>query len=172
MGSVTFNDSYYVSGIGESEQNVRINYSETYDSSTNKTTVKLTSVEFACSRYLGNCPFRGKVYFGSTVVKNYPTSTSSYTVTIGSGGATSYATVTGNGGDSITVTHNTNGTASFTVKLVATEGSYFGAAYSGKMFGISNNSSKTVNLTKRTSTLTVNPNGGTWSSSTVAQTFS
>ena len=40
------------------------------------------------------------------------------------------------------------------------------------MFGISNNSSKTVNLTKRTSTLTVNPNGGTWSSSTVSQTFS
>lgn len=40
------------------------------------------------------------------------------------------------------------------------------------MFGIPNNSSKKVNLTKRTSTLTVNPNGGTWNNSTVPQTFS
>ena len=40
------------------------------------------------------------------------------------------------------------------------------------MFGIPSNSSKKVNLTKRTSTLTVNPNGGTWNNSTVPQTFS
>ena len=40
------------------------------------------------------------------------------------------------------------------------------------MFGIPSNSSKKVNLTKRTSTLTVNPNGGTWNNSTVPQAFS
>ena len=40
------------------------------------------------------------------------------------------------------------------------------------MFGVPSNSSKKVNLTKRTSTLTVNPNGGTWNNSTVPQAFS
>ena len=172
MGSVTFNASYYVSGIGESEQNVRINYSETYDASTNETTVKLTSIQFACSRYLGDCPFRGKVYFNGTLVKNCPADSWSYSVSVGSGGAKSYSKVTNSAGSSTTVTHDESGAASFTVKLVATEGSYVGAAFGGYMFGIPSNSSKKVNLTKRTSTLTVNPNGGTWNNSTVPQAFS
>lgn len=170
MGSVTFNDSYYVSGIGSSEQNVRINFSESYSASTNKTTVTFSSCEIASSLFLGNCLVRGKVQFNGSDVKTYPTSTSSYTVSIG-GGTSNYGTVSGGSGSSITVTHNTSGAASFTIKLVALEGSYFGAAYNRKMFGVANGSSKSYTLTTHTSKLTVNPNGGTWNSSTSSQSF-
>ena len=171
MGSVTFHDSYSVSGIGRSEQNVRINFSESYNASTNSTTVTFSSCEIASNLFLGNCVIRGETQFNGTAVKTYPTNTSSYTASIG-GGTDNYATVTGGSGSSITVRHNASGQASFTIKLVACEGSYFGAAYNGKMFGVASGSSKSYTLTTHTSTLTINPNGGAWNSSTSSQSFS
>lgn len=171
MGSVTFHDSYTVSGIGSSEQNVRINFSESYNASTNSTTVTFSSCEIASNLFLGNCVIRGETQFNGTAVKTYPTTTSSYTASIG-GGTNNYATVTGGSGSSITVRHNASGQASFTIKLVALEGNYFGAAYNRKMFGVASGSSKSYTLTTHTSTLTINPNGGAWNSSTSSQSFS
>ena len=171
MGSVTFHDSYTVSGFGYSEQNIRINFTESYNASTNSTTVTFSSCEIASNYFLGNCVIRGETQFNGKAVKSYPTTTSSYTASIG-GGTDNYATVTGGSGSSITVSHDVSGRASFTVKLVALEGSYFGAAYSGKMFGVAGGTSKSVSLTSHSSTLTVNPNGGTWSGSTSSQSFS
>lgn len=171
MGSVVFHDSYYVSGIGSSEQNVKINFSESYSASTNKTTITFSSCQIASNLFLGNCVVRGKVQFNGSDVKTYPTTTSSYTVSV-PGGTSKYGTVSGGSGSSITVTHDTSGAASFTIKLVALEGSYFGAAYNGKMFGVKNGSSKSYTLTTHTSSLTVNPNNGTWNGSTSTQSFS
>lgn len=171
MGSVVFNGSHYVSGVGQSEQNVRISYSEIYHSDTNTTDVYFSSCEIASSLFLGSCVVRGKIQFNSTDMKSYPTSTSYYQVYIG-GGTTNYATVPGGGSDNyISVRHNSSGNASFTIKLIALEGSYFGVAYRGNMFGIADGTSKSVSLTRHTQTLTINPNGGVWGNSSSSQSF-
>lgn len=177
MNSVTFNGSYYVTNVGQCEQNVRISYSESYSAATNKTTVTFGKCEIAASRMLTNCSVRGQVQFSGTTVQDYPLNSTSYQIYIGSGGVNSYVTVPGSGGGNITVTHSSAGTASFTIKLVAVESvldagvKHFGAAVGGHVYGIADGTSKTVSLTTRTSTLTVNPNGGTWNGSTSSQNF-
>lgn len=178
MNSVTFNESYYVTNVGQCEQNVRISYSESYSASTNKTTVTFEKCEIAASRMLTNCSVRGQVQFNGTAVQDYPLNSTSYQIYIGSGGVNSYVTVPGSGGGNITVTHGSNGAASFTIKLVAVESSldagvkHFGAAVGGHVYGVADGTSKTVSLTTHTSTLTVNPNGGTWNGSASSQSFS
>lgn len=178
MGSVTFNDSYYVTNVGQSEQNVRISYSESYSAATNKTTVTFTKCEIAADRMLTNCSVRGQVQFNGTTVQDYPLDSTSYQIYIGSGGVNDYVAVPGNGGGNVAITHGSDGKASLTIKLLAVETilddnkKHFGAAVGSHVYGIADGNSKTVSLTTHTSTLTVNPNGGTWGGGTSSQSFS
>lgn len=174
MGSVVFTDTYSQTGYNASTQNVRINYSESYDASNNTTTVSLTSIEFASTLNFGNCPIRGAVAFNSTGVIDMPSTTTAYNVSVYGGGT--YGTVSQSSGTrSITVPHNSNGEASFTVYLnTASSSGYntFGVQYSGKYFGVRTSVNKSVSLTKHTSTLTINPNGGTWNGGKVSVSYS
>lgn len=145
MPSVVFSDSYFVTGVGTSSQNVRINYSESYNDSTNISTIKVTSIEIAADRFLGNCVIRGDVYIAGQLMVSMPTTTSTYTASIS--GNMAYATISGASGGSVTVAHNAEGAATMTVELRNGEQSVFGAAYGGKMFGIRTTASKSVSLT-------------------------
>ena len=161
MGSVSWSYSGSVSTYGAYDASIRVNYSESYNASTNKTTVSLTSVEYYCSLSFGGSPVGGSVYFGSTTVKSF---VGGYT-NQASGG--SWNTITNSSGSSVSVTHSASGAATLSIDI-----SDMGASWNGKSFYVYGASAKTVNLTSRTVTLTVNPNGGTWRGSTSSQTFS
>jgi uncharacterized repeat protein (TIGR02543 family) len=111
---------------------------------------------------------RGKVQFNGTDVANYPINTTAYQVNIpGSGG---YGTISPTGGGSITVYPSSDGTSSFTVKLISLTGNLFGGIDSNsKPWGAVGEQS--VSLATHRSTLTVNPNGGSWNGSTNSQSF-
>lgn len=173
MGSVTFTKTYSISGIGSTTVNVKINYSESYSASTNKTTVSLSSIQQAASRNFGNPVVRGAVEFNGTTVVSYPDNSSSYTVSLSSGSTSTYKSWTSKSSSTIQVTHGTDGKANLTIKLLSTNGSsYFGAWYQNKAVGVNANSSETVSLTTHTYSLSVNPNGGTWNGSASSQSFS
>ena len=71
MPSVTFSDSYYISGYGDTSTAVRVNYSEqSYNVSTNKTTVKITSIEIYCSRQVSG-PVYGTLRIGGSAVVSF-----------------------------------------------------------------------------------------------------
>ena len=161
MGSVSWSYSGSVSTYGAYDASIRVNYSESYNASTNKTTVSLTSVEYYCNKSFGSSPVYGTVYFGSSSVK---TLSGGYTNTASGG---SWNTITNSSGSSVSVTHNTSGAASLSIDI-----SDMGASWNGKSFYVYGASAKTVSLTSHTVTLTVNPNGGTWRGSTSSQTFS
>ena len=173
MGSVTFTKTYSISGIGSTTVNVKINYSESYNASTNKTTVSLSSIQQAASRNFGSPVVRGAVAFNGTTVVSYPDNSSAYYVSLSSGNTSTYNSWTSKSSSTIQVAHGTNGTASLTIKLSATNGSsYFGAWYQNKAVGVDAGSSKTVSLTTHVCSLSVNPNGGTWNGSGSTQNFS
>ena len=173
MGSVVFTDTYSQTGYNAQTQNVRLNYSESYNTSTNSTTISLDSIDFSTTLNVPNCPVRGAVDFNSTNVIDMPSSTVAYNVT---GGGGSYGRVSQSYGvRTISVTHNADGTASFTAYLkTASSSGYntFGIQYDTKYWGVRTPASKTISLTKHTSTLTVNPNGGIWGGSGSSQNFS
>lgn len=172
MGSVTFTKTYSITGIGSTTVNVKINYSESYSASTNKTTVSLSSIQQAASRNFGSPVVRGAVQFNGTTVVSYPDNSSAYYVSLSSGSTSTYKSWTSKSSSTIQVTHGTDGKANLTIKLLSTNGSsYFGAWYQNKAVGVSANSSKTISLTTHTYSLSVNPNGGTWNGSSSAQNF-
>jgi len=172
MPSVVFSDTYYVTNVGTSSQNVRVNYSETYSDSANASTIRITSIEIAADRQLGGCVIRGDLYINGTLMVSMPTGTSSYTATI-PGGLNSYATVANASGGSVSVAHNAEGAATMTVELRNGEQSVFGAAFSGHMFGIRTPASQSVSLTTHRPTYTVayNANGGSGAPSSQTKTY-
>jgi len=157
MGSITFSQSGS-NKYGSYTAQVEVNYSESYSPSTNKTTVTLTSVEFYVSNYFGSSPCYGTISFAGQTVKTF---SGGYTNTASGG---SWNTVTNSSGGSVVVSHNSSGAASMGISV-----SGFYVSFNGADFYA--NGSGTATLTPHTSTLTVNPNGGTWNGSTSSQSF-
>ena len=143
MPSVTFSDSYYISGYGDTSTAVRVNYSEqSYNVSTNKTTVKITSIEIYCSRQVSG-PVYGTLRIGGSAVVSF---SGGYSNTA-SPSAGSYADISGFSPVSVSVAHNELGAASMSVGLSGGSGGVFGISYNGKMFGVHTSVSKSVALT-------------------------
>lgn len=162
MGSVTFTNTYTISGIGSTTTNIQINYSESYDAATNKTTVSLTSIKQSASRNFGSPVVRGAVQFNGTTVVSYPDNSSSYYVSLSSGNTSTYNAWTSKTASTKVISHGTDGKANLTIKLVDTNSSgYFGAWYNSKAVGVPANSEQTVALTTHAYTLTtaVTPSG-------------
>lgn len=136
----------------------RVYYSENYNASTNKTTVSLSSVDFYVSNSFGGSPCYGTVSFAGTTVKTF---SGGYTNTASGGG---WNEITNSSGGSVTVSHSTSGTATMSMSVDIY------VSFNGAKFYVDDSGS--VNLTTHTSTLTVNPNGGTWNGSTSSQSFS
>lgn len=171
MGSVVFTDRYTISSYGAYTQNVRVNYSESYDPATNQSTVSLTSVEMNSGYALGSAVVYGNVEFNGTTLKSM-SGTATYQVNL----QNSYTAISNSGGGSITVQHGSDGTATLTIRLSGGNGGYWGAYGSrdgkpNRMFGVSSPRSSSVALTTHTVTLTLNPNGGEWEGSSAVQTF-
>ena len=141
MGSAVFSDSYQVSGYGYYTNKVRVNYSETYDASSNKSTVTLSSVEMSSGYAAGSSPVFGVVKFNGASVKSMNGGSNQVNL------MNSFSTVSGSSGSSVTVSHDAGGAASLTISLYEGMGGYFGARYGGKMFGISAPASVSVPLT-------------------------
>lgn len=175
MGSVTFTDSYQISSYGYYEQNVEVNFTESYNSATNKTTVTLSSIRMKSEYAGGSSPVYGDVSFsanGSSWTSVKSMSGGSNQVNL----ATSYSTIDGSSGGSLDITHATDGTATLYVRLSGGSGGYWGAQVHtygkpSRMFGIETPDTESTSLTTHTQKLTVNPNGGSWGGSTSSQSF-
>lgn len=177
MASVEFSDSYRIAIFGYPDNYVRVDFTEVeYDAANNRTKVRLDGVYIKYTGANANCRCYGTLKFNGTTVLTL--SGSSY-VTIGQ----SYSYVPDSAtGNTVWVQHSSpSGTASLPVSL--TDGTrnddndkVFGALYyngSGyPVIGVRTPETKNVSLTTRTTTLTVNPNGGTWNGSTASQNFS
>ena len=169
MGSVIFTSYYSVPAAGYATYRVRIGYSEEYAASTNKTTVRITSVELQGEGNgvnWGSLPFFGSVRVnGSTLLSL-------------SGGASVRVSFSGDGfcpvdipdSSSVTVTHDDDGSKSVSFALVGgvsyAGGEYFCALYEGQPFGVAAQS-VTVALTAhpRASTISFCPPGAVTGSS-------
>ena len=111
MGSAVFSDSYQVSGYGYYTNSVRVNYTEVYDASSNKSTVTLTSVEMSSGYAAGSSPVFGVVKFNGTAVKTMNGGSNQVNL------ANSFGIVSGSDGSSVTVSHDASGAANLTVSL-------------------------------------------------------
>ena len=132
MASVEFSSSYSVSYWGSIQAQVRVTFSETYNSLTNATTLNLTGLEFKKngSTNLGSIPVFGSISVNGTTV---------CTINNTGGGKSSYVSLSGSGWCSaglssltktpVTVTHNADGSKSVTVTVTAGAQSRFCARY-------------------------------------------
>lgn len=184
MGSVVFTDTHSSLGLASATYDVEVNYSESYNASTRQTTVQITSVRIR--KRNNTIEFPSAPMFGIIKINGTPvmsvSSSASYTCKIYDG---SYNTAGIPTPSSYKITHDANtGAANMTITLDGVSGSsmstYFCAYYywyspgsdDYKLIaGVPAGSSKTVALTTRASKLTVNPNGGTWASSTSSLTY-
>ena len=178
MPSVVFTKQYST-GTYTPEMRVRISYSESYNSSTKKTTVTLTDVELYSSVMFSTIgmPLFGKVKFNGTVVADFEGGSSD---TVAMTDSYSSADYSGSYG-SVTVTHNADGTASVSIGVDVGENwsasDTFGAwpyTYdSGHIYGVDAPDSTTVSLTTHRPTYTVayNANGGTGAPSSQTKTY-
>ena len=133
MASVEFSSSYSVSYWGSIQAQVRVTFSETYNPSTNATTLNLTGLEFKKngSANVGSIPIFGSISVNGTTV---------CTINNTGGGKSSYVSLSGSGWCSaglssltktpVTVTHNADGSKSVTVTVTAGSQSRFCAQYS------------------------------------------
>lgn len=163
MGSAVFSSSYSTSIAGYATYNVRITYSESYNTSTNKSIISITGVELQKEDNTVN--WGSLAFFGSVTVNGTTLLTmdggSSVRVSLSGSG---YCSVAIPSSSSVEVAHNNDGTGSFTLGVVggfSFEGdSMFCALYQSTPFGVKT-ASKTVTLTSRghTLTTTVSPSG-------------
>ena len=185
---IVFTNKHSATGWNSATYNVRITIRQTYTDGTLSSTLSLQNVEIQkvnnTATYAGLGMY-GSVYItagGTTTLVSLDNTNSGHRahLTLSGGGYNSW-TKTSVTLTNATVSHNSDGTKSVTVGVTgghAISGvSYFGAlaeTSGGKynMFGVPS-SSKTLTLTpiKVYSTLTVDPNGGTWSGSESSQTF-
>ena len=178
MASVEFSDSYRIASFGYPTNYVRVDFTEVeYDGANNRTKVRLDGVYIKYTGAAANSRCFGTLKFNGTTVLTM--SGSPYTLTVDG----SYTYVSGSGnGETIWVQHNSpSGTATLSVSLTGgtrndDNDDVFGALYyygSGyPVIGVRTPETKNVSLTTHTSTLTVNPNGGTWNGSTSSQSLS
>lgn len=176
MATQVFNFSETVSTYGTSYARITVSYS--YSASTNKYTVDLSNVEWS-SEYSSFATFLayGKVLINGTLFADYEGANEGYSAMSGDSHYPSYGLlnpmlgildgqtiqVQVNNGGTITVSTDTATTVAFPDKGI-------GVITNGK-FVDSGKKSGSFTLPTVTSTLTVNPNGGTWGGSTSSQTF-
>lgn len=171
----SFSDNYRpATGYAYQDYYIDIGYTETYNQAEKRSEVTLEVVQEKTTFSPGNCRFSGIVKFqttgGTTVVtKTLYDSSSDITLM-----ADSWSDVSNSSGGTGYIPYNTDGTASFVVRLEANQYTNFGAVFSGRALGIQSSNlpaTLTVALPTHTSKLTINPNGGTWGSSTSSQSF-
>ncbi len=117
MGSVVFHSSYWISGLGQTECNVRVSYSESYNMAANKTTVRITGVELQIvgnAVNWGSMPFFGAVKVNGTTLLTM-SGGSSVRVSVSGGG---YCSVNIPSSSSVDILHNDDGsrTVSFAIE--------------------------------------------------------
>ena len=136
MPSVVFSDSYSISSWGAIQANVRLTFSETYNQSTNQTTLALTGLEFqkvGNTATYGSLPIHGNISVNGTTVCTIDNSGAGKMATVSlSGSGWCSASLSSVTRTNVVVNHNNDGTASCTVTLSGgyTSGStYFCARY-------------------------------------------
>lgn len=158
MPTVTFTRTNCPSVLGYINIYVAVNYTESYNISTNQTTVNITSVQIKNGSYnIGTVVIKGSVKINGTVICSFsPGESASTQVNL----KTTYETIPGSTGSAV-VNHNSDGTGSFTLTLdeavsaiVAFQG-IFGYRDSSYKVGIQTPSNQTVNLTPRPRTSSV-----------------
>ncbi len=151
MGSVVFSDSYSTSIAGYKTFDVRVSFSESYNISTNQTTVTITGVELKMEgngTNWGSLPFFGSIKVNGSTLLSMNGGSSVRVSLDGSG----YCSVNIPSSGSVAITHNDDGSKSVSFALVGgvsyAGDDYFCAYYNGVPFGVEE-SSKTVALTTR-----------------------
>lgn len=162
MPTVTFYDNRgdtYYSGA----YYVRVTLAESYNASTNTSTVTVSNVEFRSPYNFGGTYSYGKVLVNGTVCADFE---HSY---VGSQTANSYVSL-GAGSGSVAVEHNASGAASVSVMLAKSDNrsweNEFGLLYSNDLQGIriSQISAQTVALTTHARASTVSATNGNFGS--------
>lgn len=152
MASVSFQGSVHTSW-GTKTTDVIVNYSESYNVSTNKTSVSVTGVQFRVQggTNWGTQVIKGSVAINGTTVCSFsPGSSTATQITVDG----SYTTLPGSTG-SAEVAHNDDGTGAFTLSLNEAVdgdvGGIFGFWYGalGAKIGIETPVSRSVSLTAR-----------------------
>lgn len=166
MGSVVFTDSYQISNYGYYTQNVRVNFSESYNSTTKKNTITLTSVEMLSDYAAGTSPVYGVVKFNGTAVKTMNGGSNQVNL------ANSYSVVSGSSGSYIDLN---NDATSFTITLAEGSGGYFGAYVKTgtkpyRMFGVGTPANKTATVTAHY-IVSYNANSGTGAPASQTKTY-
>lgn len=145
---------------------LKINYSESYDASTNKTTVTLTGVEAKSTANFGSTAFNGDGIYFSTNGSSW-TQVQAFGHSNECSVSTSYSSISNISGGSLGgFTHNSSGGATLYVKCSFSAN----GIYSSSTNSVSGTNS--CSLTTRLSKLTVYPNDGTWNGSSNNQSFS
>lgn len=181
MGSVVFTDTHSSYGVASATYDVKVTYSETFNSSTMKTTVRVTGVSI---RKRGNTtnwginPVFGTIQINGTTVMTL-SGGSAHTCHLS---GSDYCSVTIPTSGSVEISHNAiTGKASMSVKVIAGNNDYFcmyhhtyspGTDDIYLYAGVPTTTKSNIELTTRASSLAVNPDGGTWNGSTSVQTFS
>lgn len=169
--SKTFTNAYSVLNVGYTTFDLKLNFTQVYNTVTNKSSVTLTSVQFRSSAALYNSQFFGGFYGNGQAFDVYTGGT--YMTP----SANQWLTLANLVQTTITVDHDANGAGSFTLTLgngvysADAGGDVIGFNSSNRMCGVYESNTATVELTSYMRTLTVNPNGGTWGGSTATQTF-
>ena len=166
MGSVVFTDSYQISSYGYYTQEVRVNFSESYSSTTKKNTITLTSVDMSSGYAAGTSPVYGVVKFNGTAVKTMNGGSNQVNL------ANSFSVVTGSSGSSIDLN---NDATSFTITLEEGNGGYFGAYVKTgtkpyRMFGVGTPANKTATVTAHY-IVSYNANSGTGAPASQTKTY-
>ena len=166
MGSVIFTDSYQISNYGYYTQEVRVNFSESYNSTTKKNSITLSSVDMLSGYAAGTSPVYGVVKFNGTAVKTMNGGSNQVNL------ANSFSVVSGSSGSSIDLN---NDATSFTITLEEGNGGYFGAYVKTgtkpyRMFGVGTPANKTATVTAHY-IVSYNANSGTGAPASQTKTY-
>lgn len=148
MGSVTFSDSFTQSYIGSGSYDVKIDFSETYTQSTNKTSVRITGI--AIRKNDNSANYGDMPVFGSVQVAGVTLVSVNGSPCYANMSGTSWRPLTGWSSGSVDVQHNDAGACTTTFKITAgnTQNgcTLFGAFLTRAAFGV-RTASKSVALT-------------------------
>ncbi len=175
MGSVVLSSTYSTSMTGSMTCNMRITFSETWNASTRKTTVKVTGVEIQKvnnSANWGSMTLRGYITCNGTTLVSFGQGSASVTISLSGSG---YCSVRGFSSNTVTVSHNASGAASVSFATVQYGSlAVIGAFYNSKcQIGVKAQS-KSVSLTNRgaiTYAVSYNANGRGTAPSSQTKTY-
>ena len=175
MGSVVLSSTYSTSMTGSMTCNMKITYSETWNASTRKTTVKITGIaiqKVSNGANWGSMTLRGSITCNGTTLVNFGGGSASVTISLS---GSSYCSVSGFSSSTVAISHDASGAATATFKAVQYQSmAIIGAYYSsGVSFGVKTQS-KSVSLTNRgalTYTVSYNANGHGTAPSSQTKTY-